>query len=211
MYQLSLTGLFSDDDDTSHILRRAGSEAATEGRGDTGIFPLPEDMDEPTFALPLPQAAQPMSSSPAVRNLPSSPVPQRQSQPQPEPEPEPHPMQEDDIAAEDQEQDEADDEIAEPTTTAVEPPQPRPIKPLKTSRFGIPYPSLPAGVVKRIATTVAPSTRKGKLQISKDTLGALIEASDVFFEQVSDDLGAYAEHAGRQTIDERDMITLMKR
>jgi len=36
-------------------------------------------------------------------------------------------------------------------------------------------------------------------------------ASDWFFEQVSDDLGAYSKHAGRKTIDESDVVTLMAR
>ncbi len=107
------------------------------------------------------------------------------------------------------------------------PPRPKPTNPhrvLKTSRYGVPYPSLPAGMVKRIATTLTTNPRRGsgiggsggsnsatKAAISKDTLNALIEASDCFFEQVGDDLGVYARHAGRKTIDESDMITLMKR
>ncbi len=176
------------DDDTTPFQHRAASEAATEGRGDTEILRLPEDMDEPTFALPLP-AAQDMQSSPIPRSSPqvSSPVPQS--------------MDEDH---------EAHHETTEPTVTEKTA-RPKSVKALRLSRHGIPYPSLPAGVVKRITTTVGPAGRKGRAQISKETLGALVEASDCFFEQVSDDLGAYAEHAGRQTIDERDMITLMKR
>ena len=99
---------------------------------------------------------------------------------------------------------------------------PRPNKVIKTSRHGIPYPSLPANMIRRIATTLAlpgrrgggggfTATTSGRNTMSRETLEAIIEASDCFFEQVSDDLGAYAKHAGRKTIDESDMVTLMKR
>ena len=84
-------------------------------------------------------------------------------------------------------------------------------KKIKVSKHGIQYPSLPAGVVKKLATTYARTSGKSKTKISKDTLDAIMQASDWFFEQVSDDLGAYAKHAGRKTIDESDVVTLMKR
>ncbi|KAI1427154.1 centromere kinetochore component CENP-T-domain-containing protein [Xylaria sp. FL1777] len=80
----------------------------------------------------------------------------------------------------------------------------------KISRYGIEYPSLPAGVVKRLATTCA-KTAGSKGKISPDTLDAIMQATDWFFEQLGDDLSAYAKHAGRKTIDESDMITLMRR
>jgi hypothetical protein len=38
-----------------------------------------------------------------------------------------------------------------------------------------------------------------------------MQASDWFFEQLGEDLQAYAKHAGRKTIDESDVLTLMKR
>lgn len=90
-------------------------------------------------------------------------------------------------------------------------PKPAKKKKVKISRHGIQYPSLPAGVVKKLATTYARTGGNSKAKISKDTLDAVMQASDWFFEQVSDDLGAYAKHAGRKTIDESDIITLMKR
>ncbi|KKY34964.1 hypothetical protein UCDDA912_g05054 [Diaporthe ampelina] len=55
----------------------------------------------------------------------------------------------------------------------------------KISQHGIEYPSLPAGVVKRVAQRFA-----GKSKISPDTLAALVQASDWFFEQLGDDLSA---------------------
>lgn len=77
----------------------------------------------------------------------------------------------------------------------------------KISRYGIEYPSLPPSVVKRLAQRFA-----GKTKISPDTLSAIMQASDWFFEQLGDDLRAYANHArGRTTINESDMLTLMRR
>ncbi|POS80162.1 hypothetical protein DHEL01_v201462 [Diaporthe helianthi] len=76
----------------------------------------------------------------------------------------------------------------------------------KISQHGIEYPSLPPGVVKRVAQRFA-----GTSKISPDTLAALSQASDWFFEQLGDDLSAYARHARRKTIEESDMLTLMRR
>lgn len=80
----------------------------------------------------------------------------------------------------------------------------------KISRYGIEYPSLPINVVKRLATTCA-KTAGSKGKISPDTLDAIMQATEWFFEQLGDDLSAYAKHAGRKTIDESDMIALMRR
>jgi len=84
-------------------------------------------------------------------------------------------------------------------------------KRVKVSKHGIKYPSLPAGVVKKLATMYARTGSNSKAKINKDTLDVIMQASDWFFEQVSEDLGVYARHAGRKTIDESDMVTLMKR
>ncbi|KAI9050345.1 hypothetical protein LZ554_005511 [Drepanopeziza brunnea f. sp. 'monogermtubi'] len=84
-------------------------------------------------------------------------------------------------------------------------------KKIKLSKHGLQYPSLPAGVVKKLATKFARTSGNSKAKINKETLEAIMQASDWFFEQVSDDLEAYATHAGRKTIDESDMVTLMAR
>jgi histone H3/H4 len=84
-------------------------------------------------------------------------------------------------------------------------------KKVKVSKHGIQYPSLPAGVVKKLALTYARTAGNSKAKINKETLDAIMQATDWFFEQVSDDLGAYATHAGRKTIDESDIVTLMAR
>ncbi|KAK3172776.1 hypothetical protein OEA41_006101 [Lepraria neglecta] len=84
-------------------------------------------------------------------------------------------------------------------------------KTLKRSRHGIPYPSLPPGVTKKIATTCIRALGSKKSSISKETLTAIMEASEQYFKQVSEDLGAFAQHAGRKKIDESDVIAIMKR
>ncbi|CAK7224465.1 hypothetical protein SBRCBS47491_005560 [Sporothrix bragantina] len=88
-------------------------------------------------------------------------------------------------------------------------------KRLKLSAHGIAYPSLPVGVVKRIAQTFASSgssaSSTSKAKLSPETVAALSTASDWFFEQVGVDLQRYARHAGRKTIDESDVMLLMRR
>ncbi len=88
---------------------------------------------------------------------------------------------------------------------------PKESKERKVSRYGIPYPSLSVGVVKKLALTFAQSGGNRKPKIDKDTVAAIMQATDWFLEQAADDLGTYARHAGRRTIDESDVITLMKR
>lgn len=92
--------------------------------------------------------------------------------------------------------------IGQPSRT--EPRVKRPGK--RISRYGIQYPPLPTSVVKRLVQRFA-----GKSKISLDTLNAIMQASDWFFEQLGDDLQAYAHHANRETINESDMLTLMRR
>jgi histone H3/H4 len=83
-------------------------------------------------------------------------------------------------------------------------------KTVKVSKYGIEYPSLPPAVVKRLAQNFAKASgAKGK--ITPDAMKAIMQASDWFFEQLGEDLRAYAKHAGRKTIDESDVLTLMKR
>lgn len=84
-------------------------------------------------------------------------------------------------------------------------------KRLKLSKHGIQYPSLPPSVIKKLATSFAKTAGHHKTKLGGDTLDAIIQASDWFFEQISDDLYAYSRHAGRQTIDETDIVALMAR
>ena len=81
----------------------------------------------------------------------------------------------------------------------------------KKSRHGTQYPSLPRGLVKNLAASLAQLSGHRKAVIDKEALGAVMQASDWFFEQLSDDLSAYAGHASRRMIDETDILALMKR
>lgn len=81
----------------------------------------------------------------------------------------------------------------------------------KVSRHGLAVPSLPTGMVKKLATRFAPTRGGSKAKINKATLAAIEQASSWFFEQASQDLAAYSKHAGRKTIDESDVTTLMRR
>jgi histone H3/H4 len=83
-------------------------------------------------------------------------------------------------------------------------------KELKVSRFGIEYPSMPPNVIKRLASTFSRSYG-GSGKLNKETVDSISQASDWFFEQISEDLSSYADHAGRKTIEESDVITLLKR
>ncbi|KAE8350279.1 centromere kinetochore component CENP-T-domain-containing protein [Aspergillus coremiiformis] len=81
----------------------------------------------------------------------------------------------------------------------------------KLSRHGIPVPNMPSGVIRKLATRFAPARAGSKAKMSKATLAAIEQASSWYFEQVAEDLTAYSKHAGRKTIDESDVTTLMRR
>ncbi|VBB73485.1 Putative protein of unknown function [Podospora comata] len=83
-------------------------------------------------------------------------------------------------------------------------------KRINISKHGIQYPSLPAGVIKRLAQNFA-KTSGAKGRITPDAMNAIMQASEWFFEQLGEDLEAYSKHAGRNTINESDVITLMRR
>ncbi|ROT37667.1 hypothetical protein SODALDRAFT_279690 [Sodiomyces alkalinus F11] len=81
----------------------------------------------------------------------------------------------------------------------------------RVSKHGRPYPPFPSTVVKRVAEQFARTSGIANPRINKDTLAALQQASDWFFEQVSEDLSVYAAHAGRKVINESDMELVMRR
>ena len=81
----------------------------------------------------------------------------------------------------------------------------------KLSRHGIPVPNMPSGVVRKMATQFARGRAGSKTKINKATLATIEQASSWYFEQMSEDLAAYSKHAGRKTIDESDVTTLMRR
>lgn len=79
-------------------------------------------------------------------------------------------------------------------------------KVLPLSRHGHPVPPFPRAVIKKMAQNFG-----GGAKISNETLNAIVAASEAFFEQVSEDLAVYAGHAGRKTIEDADMVQLLKR
>ena len=87
----------------------------------------------------------------------------------------------------------------------------RPPKPAVISKHGQKVPSLPAGVVKSVADSFLPHAGKTSKKTKKDTVAALSQATDWFFEQVASDLDAYSGHADRDMIEESDVVALMKR
>ncbi|KAG6038542.1 hypothetical protein E4U41_004110 [Claviceps citrina] len=103
-------------------------------------------------------------------------------------------------------------EVAQPSSAVKPRRQTRPKKAQRRiSQHGIEYPSLPPSFVKRVAQTALHSSGLSNPRVSADTLTALTQASEWFFEQLGDDLGAYANHANRTTIEESDVATLMRR
>lgn len=84
-------------------------------------------------------------------------------------------------------------------------------KKVKVSKYGIEYPSLPQATMKRLATTLAQQGGAGKVKLTPDTMSAISQASDWFFQQLGDHLANYARHAGRRTIDESDMAMMFRR
>lgn len=118
------------------------------------------------------------------------------------------------VQEEDEREAEPDDDSATGDAPSAVKPQQRP-KPKKNqrriSKYGIEYPPLPPSFVKRVAQTALHSSGLSNPRVSTDTLTALTQASEWFFEQLGDDLGAYANHAARNIIEESDVATLMRR
>jgi histone H3/H4 len=76
---------------------------------------------------------------------------------------------------------------------------------MKRTRDGLEFPPFPKKVIKKLAATVSGH------KITNETLNVLARATDSFFEQAAEDLSAYAQHAKRRTIDDSDVIQLMRR
>ncbi|KAG0082127.1 hypothetical protein BGZ90_011745 [Linnemannia elongata] len=83
------------------------------------------------------------------------------------------------------------------------PPKPRKI--VRRSRSGIVIPSMPTSLQKQLVHTFS------RARMSREAMDVILEGSHLFFEQASNDLAAYAGHAGRRTVDETDVELLMKR
>lgn len=85
------------------------------------------------------------------------------------------------------------------------------LRPLNVSSHGVAYAPVSAVVVKRIASKFSRWSEKCKASLGKETIKAVTQATDCFFEQLGADLGAFAEHANRKNIDEGDVTTIMRR
>ncbi|KAI8062726.1 hypothetical protein BC940DRAFT_308232 [Gongronella butleri] len=66
---------------------------------------------------------------------------------------------------------------------------------------------MPTKIMKSIFTSVAPS----RAVFGGNSVGCLSHVSDLFFEQVCQDLKAYADHAGRSEVQSKDVQLLMER
>jgi histone H3/H4 len=83
---------------------------------------------------------------------------------------------------------------------------------LKLTRKGNTVPALPSSLIKRVAINAMTRIGKKKPTINRESLVALEQATEWFFEQVGEDLEAYSDHAKRRKrIDDTDVVTLMKR
>ncbi|KAG0036135.1 hypothetical protein BGZ82_004652 [Podila clonocystis] len=83
--------------------------------------------------------------------------------------------------------------------------QPTTKKSARTSAAGLTIPTLPTSLQKQLIHTFSRS------RISQEAMQVILEGSNLFFEQAANDLAAYANHAGRKTIDESDVECLMQR
>ncbi|KAK9460985.1 uncharacterized protein V1516DRAFT_320341 [Lipomyces oligophaga] len=66
-----------------------------------------------------------------------------------------------------------------------------------------------ATICRKTVKKVLSAGRTGK--VGKSALAAIMAAGEVFLEQIGQDLAGYAQHAGRRTIESRDVRLLVKR
>lgn len=100
--------------------------------------------------------------------------------------------------------------ISKPKSTVLQT-RTRASKPVMMSKLGQKVPSLPVGVIKTLADSFLPHSGKSSKKTKKDTVAALVQATDWFFEQAAEDLDAYSKHADREIIEESDVVALMRR
>lgn len=214
---LGVFGEMDEEDDPTfrftiptRLERRAGSgEGVNDGEGEGED--LPAELDQTVFE----DDTQPALN--LAYDSDTAPVLASDTEPGPleiagwESDPDPDDPDDDDLAAYRGEVSAIDRSLQTP---APETPAPKRVgrqrRALNISRFGHEYPSFPAATVKMLANGFLKG-QGGKGKISKDTLAVLVQTSDFFFEQVGEDLAAYAGHAGRKMVEESDVLALMKR
>ena len=170
-------------------------------------------MEDNTFALEIPDGA--MSEETRSRNS------LRFGDDEPQLEADHRPQQERfEESPSESDESESDDGPQEDTEPGPKQPQPsvnpaakkiRVRKVSKVSRHGISYQSLPKATIRKLAAGFLRSSAGSKAKVTKDALDAITQSTDWYFEQLSEDLGTYASHANRKTIDETDVTMLMKR
>ena len=82
---------------------------------------------------------------------------------------------------------------------------------LKRSRYGVPYATVPLGITKSLAVASAHATSKRRCGLSKEAIRAIRTAGESFLEQLSVDLKKISMHARKKTVDEADLVTIMRR
>ena len=88
----------------------------------------------------------------------------------------------------------------------------RPRKKQKLNHRGNMVPALPSSLIKRVVHDSQEKANKRKTTLGKDHMKALEQATEWFFEQVSEDLEAYSSHGKRKKrIDADDVLLLMRR
>ena len=88
----------------------------------------------------------------------------------------------------------------------------RPKKKLKMNQRGNLVPALPCSLIKRIVHDSQEKAGKRKTSLGKEHMQALEQATEWFFEQVSEDVEAYSQHGRRKKrVSEGDVLLLMRR
>ncbi|KFQ68071.1 Centromere protein T, partial [Phaethon lepturus] len=88
----------------------------------------------------------------------------------------------------------------------LQPPQAKPLpKSSGASRRKTREPELASSLIKRIFSHYA------KMPVARDAFKIVEKCSERYFKQLSDDLEAYTNHAGRKTVEMADLEVLMRR
>ncbi|NXX66984.1 CENPT protein, partial [Spizella passerina] len=78
-------------------------------------------------------------------------------------------------------------------------------KRLRTSQKKPREPQVPRSLIKEIFRHFA------KMSVTRDALQIVEKCSERYFKQLSNDLEAYSQHAGRKTVEAADLEVLMRR
>lgn len=84
-------------------------------------------------------------------------------------------------------------------------------KRLKLTKHNIAVPCLPTSLIKRVAMQTQLDLNRKRPAFGKDHVAALEQATEWFFEQIGEDLAAFAEHGRKKRVDASDALLLIKR